>query len=110
MTYSAYLMQSHESRAKEYRAERDRGYSRSRADAKRAAHWYELAARMRTQGRWLTRRSDLWDPEEEFTPAAMETAARTYERVADMYSRSSFHNMEHARTYGELARKALGKE
>ena len=88
--------------AENYRREAKRDYSRSRADAKRAAYWYQAARGTETTACWLSRRPDMW--EGNFTPATVEERARCWRRVADIFLRSSFNAFDSAHFHNDLAR------
>ena len=68
--------------AAEYRAEADREYKRGRADARRAAEFYQTAGNRLVHAAWLTRRPDLWD-NTMGTPAQWERDAASMTGVAD---------------------------
>jgi len=87
--------------AAQYRREAHRDYARSRADAKRAAYWYQAARGTETTARWLSGRPDMW--EEDFTPATVGARARCWRQVADIFLRGSFRAMESARFHNDLA-------
>ena len=88
--------------AAKYRREAKRDYSRSHADAKRAAYWYQAARGTETTAFWLSRRPDMW--ESDFTPAVVEARARCWRQVADIFLRSSFRAFDSAHFHNDLAR------
>lgn len=98
MTYGYYTNEINEARK-----DAKREYYRARKDAREADRLYRQAAGFRFHARWLTRRSGLWD--ELGAPADTESLARSVERLADSYARSSDRATAMARFYNDLARR-----
>ena len=88
--------------AAEYDLQASRDYGRARTEARRSADWYKIAGQQRRQAAWLTARPDMWT--EDYTPAGVEAAARSYERLGDSFLRAHFHATDLARFHRGLAR------
>lgn len=74
---------------------------RAAAEAEQAASYYAIAAKTWQHARWLTAHPSLWT--QDSTPAGVEESARSWERIADVFLRSSAHSTKHAEFYRGLA-------
>jgi hypothetical protein len=103
----------YEAQAAEYGRQAGREYARARADARRAAHFYQTAASRRRHAAWLTRRPELWDATRATDPARWEDDAATFAGIADLFLAKSFSSTGNARFYRGLMhdyeRMAAGK-
>jgi hypothetical protein len=94
---------THAESAAEQRRTAQRYYGQARRDAKRAAGAYRTARSIEQHAAWLTARPDMVTAE--YTPAGLAAEASTWVRIGDTYLRASFDKTDHARFYGELARR-----
>lgn len=102
---TSYALLDHAASARSHSSTASAATRRAERNALEADEYYRLAARSLGRAVWLTARPDLWSIQYSYTPAHLESDARNWEKLGDLYLRSSFRATDSAEFYRDLAAK-----